>query len=248
MNIKYPFSQHKLSKTSSGVIVALLWIISLTLGIVPSSLAGRNYRFYDNSHVCIGLPLSLTEMFKKSISEEKISGLAGTNFFYYNYAVQSQSQGKVPGIYFGTAMFLGLNCICYLIILICYIEIMQLVYKSSKLAEIDNEMKKQVRMTLNVAAIVLTDFCWFPIILLGILVQARALTLPPSVYAWCVTFVLPINSAINPYLYTISHLISTYRKKDRSTNSSKTKEEDIVSSRRGNQEQSRTPTVSSTVM
>ena len=249
MNVKYPFSQHKLSKTSSGVIAALLWVISLALGIVPSSLAGRNYKFYDNSHVCIGLPLSLIEMFTKNVSEEKISGLGGTNFFYINYAVQSESQGKVPGIYFGTAMFLGLNCICYLIILICYIEIVRLVYKSSKRAGINNEMKKQVRMTVNVAAIVLTDFlCWFPIILLGILVQAGVLTLPPSVYAWCVTFVLPINSAINPYLYTISQLISTYRKEVRSTFSSNTKEENIILYRRGNQKQSSIPTVSSTMM
>ena len=29
-----------------------------------------------------------------------------------------------------------------------------------------------------------------PIILMGILVQARVLTLPPSVYAWSVTFVI----------------------------------------------------------
>ena len=224
LNIRYPFSQHKLSKTSSRVIVTLLWIISLILGLVPSSLAGRNYTFYDNSHVCIGLPLTLIEMFTKNVSQEKVSGHGGTTFLYFKYMVQSESQGKVPGIYFATAMFLGLNCICYWIILICYVEIVRLVYKSSKRTGIDNEMKKQVRMTVKVAAIVLTDFlCWFPIILLGILVQARVLTLPPSVYAWCVTFVLPINSAINPYLYTISQLISTYRNEVRSTNPSNTK-------------------------
>ena len=213
INIRYPFSQRKLSKTSSMVIVTLLWIISLTLGLVPSSLAGRNYKFYDNSHVCIGLPLNLIEMFEKSISEEKIGGASGTDFFYYKYTVQSQSQGKVLGIYFASAMFLGLNCICYLIILLCYIEITRVACKSSKRAGVNKEMKQQIRMTAKVAAIVLTDFlCWFPIILLGILVQAKVLTLPPSVFAWCVTFILPINSAINPYLYTIAQLISNYRK------------------------------------
>ena len=48
IHIRYPFSQRKLGKTSSVVIVALLWTISFILGIVPSSLAGRNYKFYDN--------------------------------------------------------------------------------------------------------------------------------------------------------------------------------------------------------
>ena len=215
INMVYPFSQRKLGKTSSVVIVALLWIISLTLGLTPSSLAGRNYKLYDNSHVCIGLPLNLIETFKKNVTEEqtpiRVSG--GTYFIYYKYTAQSQSQGKVPGIYFATAMFLGLNCVCYLIIIFCYAEIVRAVYKSSKRAGIDKEMKQQTKMTAKVAAIVLTDFlCWFPIIVLGILVQAKVLTLPPSVFAWCVTFILPINSAINPYLYTIAQLISTYRK------------------------------------
>ena len=68
-------------------------------------------------------------------------------------------------------------------------------------------------MTMKVAAIVATDFfCWAPIIILGILVQTRIIALGPSVYAWLVTCVVPINSAINPYLYTISELISRYRK------------------------------------
>ena len=74
----------------------------------------------------------------------------------------------------------------------------------------------QIRLTSRVAAIILTDFaCWFPIIIIGILVQAGVLTLPPDVFAWCVTFVLPINSAINPYLYTIASVISKRRKQTR---------------------------------
>ena len=88
-------------------------------------------------------------------------------------------------------------------------EIVRTVLNSSKQAKLDKEMKDQVRMTAKVAAIVATDFCcWFPIIIMGILVQTSVVTLPTSVYAWSVTFVLPINSAINPYLYTISAIIS----------------------------------------
>ena len=169
------------------------------------------------THVCIGLPLNLIEMFNKNVSETKIDLTAEARFFYYKYAVQSQSQGKVPGIYFASAIFLGLNLVCYLIILICYVEIILFAYKSSKRVGINKEMKQQIKMTAKVATIVLTDFfCWFPIILLGILVQTKVLTLPPSVFAWCVTFVLPINSAINPYLYTIAQLISDYRKEAKS--------------------------------
>ncbi|CAG5116729.1 unnamed protein product, partial [Candidula unifasciata] len=56
------------------------------------------------------------------------------------------------------------------------------------------------RMTL----IVLTDFCcWVPIIILGFVSLAGART-DIQVYAWIAVFVLPLNSATNPVIYTLS--------------------------------------------
>ena len=72
-----------------------------------------------------------------------------------------------------------------------------------------------MRLTRKITAIVATDFvCVFPLIVLGILVQIRAIELPASVYAWSVTVILPINAAINPYLYTIVQIIFNRRKKN----------------------------------
>ena len=219
INMKYPFSNRKLAKKSTIAIVALLWLISLVLAAVPSFLAGIDQKFYDNSHVCIGLPLAKIEMFTKSQTNEDVC--PDKIFCYFKRLVESKSLGRVSGMYFATAMFLGLNCICYLLIMFSYVEIVRAALKSSRRTGNNPEMKEQIRMTINVAAIVLTDFfCWFPIIILGILVQAGALTLPPSVFAWCVTFVLPINSAINPYLYTISHAVSNRRKQTKKGKSS----------------------------
>ena len=128
---------------------------------------------------------------------------------YWKEPVKSKFLGEVNGMIFASVMFLCLNLLCYLIILVCYIEIVRSFLKTSKRTGRDPDEKEQIRLTLKVAAIVLTDFiCWFPIILLGILVQAGVLTLPASVFAWCVTFILPINSAINPYLYTIGGVVS----------------------------------------
>ena len=59
-------------------------------------------------------------------------------------------------------------------------------------------------MARRIFLIVLTDFlCWFPISLLGIAALAGA-RIPPQVYAWVAVFVLPLNSALNPLLYTVS--------------------------------------------
>ena len=215
VSIRFPISTRRLRKKSAKVVAVVTWTISLALGIVPSVLSGFSFKFYDNSHVCIGLPLALT----KTYVTEKVH--TRTWYFWGQVYVYSDDtnfkthyDGLANGLYFSTAVFLGLNCVCYLIILGCYIEIIRAVRKSSKRSGRSQEMQQQIRLTTRVTAIVGTDFCcWFPVILLGILVQTRVIELPPSVFAWCVTFVLPINSALNPYVYTIAETISNHRKK-----------------------------------
>ena len=214
VSIKYHNSRRKLKQKSSAIAAIVLWIMAFVLGIVPSSLAGKNYLFYDTSHVCIGLPLSKLQKYDTEEAEEWTSVWVDGDVYYWKQLIQSQYSGEINGMFFASVMFLGLNFICYLVILACYVEIIRTAFKSSKRAGLNPEMKEQVRLTAKVAAIVLTDFaCWFPIIITGTLVQAGILTLPADVFAWCVTFVLPINSAINPYLYTIAAIINSRLKR-----------------------------------
>ena len=215
VGIRLPMSGRILGRNLATVIVFATWLLAVTLGIVPSVLANgkNNFKFYDIPNVCIGLPLALTESYSTTETNTKIPILNGTAW-YKRPGFSTKNEGLITGMYFSTTLFLGLNCVCYLIIIICYILIVSAVRKSSTQSGRTVEMAKQIKLTIKVTAIVTTDFlCWFPIIILGICVQTRVLTLPTSVYAWVVTFVLPINSGINPYLYTISDIISKYRKK-----------------------------------
>ena len=212
IGVRFPLTTKKLGKRSACLAAALIWLLSLALGVVPSSLAGRNEQFYDNSHVCIGLPLSLIDKY----SVEKTYGFTIFNEHHFRTLPNFNTifVGAFSGMYFSSVIFLGLNGVCCLLILCCYIEIIRAIIKSSKRSGLDIEVRKELKMTLKVTAIVATDFCcWFPVILLGILVQTKVIILPASVYAWCVTFVLPINSAINPYMYTIVYAISDWREK-----------------------------------
>ena len=71
--------------------------------------------------------------------------------------------------------------------------------------------KREIRMALKMGLIVMTDLlCWMPIVILGILVQTERITMNPTSYAWIVAFVLPINSAINPFLYALGHILSNH--------------------------------------
>ncbi|XP_077983118.1 uncharacterized protein LOC144437958 [Glandiceps talaboti] len=113
---------------------------------------------------------------------------------------------KTPGWEFSVSISLFLNFLSFLIIFACYTAMyvairraqnsgMRSTKKSNEAADIAK------RMTL----IVLTDFCcWVPITVMGMLALTNTVTIPGDVYAWTAVFILPVNSAANPILYTIS--------------------------------------------
>ena len=67
-------------------------------------------------------------------------------------------------------------------------------------------MNQESTLAKRMTFIILTDFaCWFPVIVISILALTGNLHDPTKqVYAWIAVFVLPINSSINPLLYTFS--------------------------------------------
>ena len=61
--------------------------------------------------------------------------------------------------------------------------------------------------------VVVSDFvCWFPIGLLGLL-ACRGVAVPSEVNVAMAIFVLPLNAALNPFLYTFNMLMERRRKK-----------------------------------
>ena len=63
----------------------------------------------------------------------------------------------------------------------------------------------QIKLAIRMALIVGTDFiCWMPIIIMGLLSATGAAKIPADMYAWTAVFILPLNSSLNPYLYTFS--------------------------------------------
>ena len=65
------------------------------------------------------------------------------------------------------------------------------------------------RRLISVAA---TDFlCWFPIGLFGLLVLAH-IPVPSQVNVGLAIFVLPLNAALNPFIYTFNTLMEKKRK------------------------------------
>ncbi|XP_074657250.1 LOW QUALITY PROTEIN: G-protein coupled receptor GRL101-like [Tubulanus polymorphus] len=110
---------------------------------------------------------------------------------------------KPNGWEYSVFVFLALNLASFSIIFVSYLW-MFIVAKKTQNAVRSPEMKKDNAMAKRMTLIVMTDFCcWVPICLLGI-ASIGGVGIPPQVYAWIAVFVLPLNSGINPVLYTLS--------------------------------------------
>ena len=209
LSVVFPFSQVKLRSQSSKITVTIIWITAFVMALVPVLLAGPDSDFYDLSDVCIGLPL----ITRPSSFTIETSGVSSQLAFDLPVANDSR-----PAWYFSIGIFLGINLVCFMAIFICYVFILYAVRSSGKMAGRKENMKDEIKMAVKMAAIVGTDFiCWFPVIVMGVLSQTGAVVIPLDAYVWSVVFILPINSSLNPYLYTLATLISDRKSKSRKT-------------------------------
>ncbi|KAK2157989.1 hypothetical protein LSH36_179g02007 [Paralvinella palmiformis] len=120
---------------------------------------------------------------------------------------------KLPGWEYSVFIFLVLNLTSFILIFISYACIFYTVRESIEtMKEHSTSTVDEHALAMKLAVVVVTDFiCWVPIILIGFAALGGA-RIPPQVSAWIAVFILPLNSAMNPLLYTISNLNYRNRK------------------------------------
>ena len=123
------------------------------------------------------------------------------------------SPERLAGWEYSVAVFVVLNLAAFLFIMVAYIAIILKVFKSQRRVKAHGEsqtqstnLKRESALARRVFAIILTDFsCWVPVIILSILALVGKFHDPEGVvYVWFAAFVLPVNSSVNPVLYTFS--------------------------------------------
>ncbi|XP_041475590.1 G-protein coupled receptor GRL101-like [Lytechinus variegatus] len=203
--IIFPFGTVRFRSTSARMGVGMVWSLSFTLSLAPLLTGLYNSDFYGLSDVCVGLPFN-------TYTERKGRIVYSSRDNIYQFIADEETEQRPYWLY-SIALFLGVNFILLILIFFCYLLIFLQVRRSAKITG-SERMKREMRMTIKMALIVGTDFCcWMPVIIMGILSQTGLIDLPVSLYAWVVVFVLPINSTVNPYLYSLVALCS-HRKKD----------------------------------
>ncbi|XP_055889810.1 G-protein coupled receptor GRL101-like [Biomphalaria glabrata] len=111
------------------------------------------------------------------------------------------------GWIFSFIVFVVLNFILFLFIAIGQILIfVNIVNVRKSMQNMRNDARRRqedLNIARKLAFVALTDFmCWFPVGILGFL-SLKGHIFDREVYAWIAVFVIPVNSALNPIIYTI---------------------------------------------
>lgn len=110
---------------------------------------------------------------------------------------------KPAGWEYSVFVFLVLNFVSFLGIFVLYLLMFIKIRQTNTMTGVSQKSPTS-SIGSRMVFIVLTDFiCWIPIIIIGI-ASLLGMQAKPDVYAWVAVFVLPLNSALNPILYTIS--------------------------------------------
>ncbi|KAL2094679.1 hypothetical protein ACEWY4_009398 [Coilia grayii] len=119
------------------------------------------------------------------------------------FPLHSDQMEKPGARTYSTVIFLGLNLVAFVMIVFSYSSMFYSVQKTAKTAR-QSVFDREVSIAKRFFFIVFTDaMCWIPIFVLKILSLLRV-QIAGTMILWVVIFILPINSALNPILYTIT--------------------------------------------
>ena len=118
-----------------------------------------------------------------------------------------------PGHRYAFGLLIVFNLILFGLIAVGQLLIYQSVQKNSlkNAEELSTRSNMDGSLARHLFAVAVSDFlCWFPVGLLGLLAEL-GVPVAGEVNVAMAIFVLPVNSAINPFLYTVNRLLEKRR-------------------------------------
>ncbi|XP_030064601.1 relaxin receptor 1 [Microcaecilia unicolor] len=129
------------------------------------------------------------------------------NFYGRNgvcFPLQSEVTEKQAAREYSTSIFLGLNLLAFIIVVVSYTSMFYSIHKTGAKTVERSVLSREVAIAKRFFFIVFTDaLCWIPIFLLKT-ISLMQMEVSGTVTSWVVIFILPINSALNPILYTLT--------------------------------------------
>ena len=179
LHIVHALEFRKIGYRTAAVLLFLIWSSCSAIAIIPATIDS----YFNDA--------------------KRREGFYGTNSICM--PLQLPSEGTVAWEYCLT-VFGVLNFIGAIYLIVTYCRMFYSSYKSATISNNDARVAAHKTIAKRFAAVVFTDVCcWVPIAMLLLLSLVRAINDAGGVlYLWFSICVIPINSAINPILYTLS--------------------------------------------
>uniref|UniRef100_A0AAY4EIH1 G-protein coupled receptors family 1 profile domain-containing protein n=1 Tax=Denticeps clupeoides TaxID=299321 RepID=A0AAY4EIH1_9TELE len=183
--IVFPFSHLRPGKLQTCLVLASIWVLGFVIAVVPLLNEDLFGNYYGRNGVC--------------------------------FPLHSDRLEKPTAKGYSTGIFLGLNLVAFLVIVLSYSSMFYSIYKTGiNATDLRSRLHRDVAVANRFFFIVFSDaLCWIPIFLdVKILIifytehtnpiAKTFLFWTDTINSWVVIFVLPINSALNPILYTLT--------------------------------------------
>nr|KAI8742449.1 G-protein coupled receptor [Biomphalaria glabrata] len=163
----------------SKTLTCVLHALAWLVGIILAAvpLINSDWEIYSTNGLCLALPFSAI---------------------------------RFSGWEFNFVVFVGVNFVLFLLIALGQVAIFVNITRRKQTLSClkQNRIRRleDLSVAKKLAFVAMSDFmCWFPIGVIGYF-SMKGHTFDRDVYAWFAVFVLPINSALNPIIYTIPAL------------------------------------------
>ncbi|XP_060083311.1 G-protein coupled receptor GRL101-like, partial [Ylistrum balloti] len=205
-----------LSSVSSEMSTFLILMVTIDRLIAIMFPLSRLSRWRNSQKLSF---LVLVSLWIVSIILATIPIVASQSYFKGEFYSQSSvclglplTAEQRPGTEYSFAVFVCLNSAVFTVIVVGQICIWKGMRESRRRISSSQNRERETAVARTLFFVVATDFCcWFPIGVMGV-ASMCGVEIPNGVYAWVMVFVLPINAAINPFLYTAT---AVWRKRQR---------------------------------
>ncbi|KAL3271130.1 hypothetical protein HHI36_021627 [Cryptolaemus montrouzieri] len=174
VSVTQPLARRQPSAKAAATTLLILWSFASLVAFAPLSEVMERY-FGDEFYGSNGVCLSL--------------------HIHDPYA---------KGWEYSAMMFILVNALALIFISYAYLRMINEIKASGVACRSTRQSQDSDKVAQRFGIIVLTDsLCWVPVIIVK-LTALSGVPIPPDLYAWLAIFILPINSALNPILYTLT--------------------------------------------
>ncbi|XP_045467187.1 relaxin receptor 2-like [Harmonia axyridis] len=174
VSVTQPLARRQPSAKTASLTLLVLWSFASLVSFAPLSEVTEEY-FGDEFYGSNGVCLSL--------------------HIHDPYA---------KGWEYSAMMFILVNAVALTFISYAYMRMINEIKASGVACRSTRQSQDSDKVAQRFGIIVLTDsLCWVPVIIVK-MTALSGVAIPQDLYAWLAIFILPINSALNPILYTLT--------------------------------------------